>query len=82
MASGTAIIAGQTSGATPWVLGNGLAGCLTDITDPDAVKNKLKEVIKEGHREYAYNRLKEIYLDDKVLPKIYNKYLSFEGEND
>ena len=75
MASGTAIVAGQTTGATPWVLGEGLSSHLTDISDKESVKNKLKEVIKEGHKEYAYNRLKEIYLDDIVLRRTYNLYL-------
>lgn len=37
MAKRTPVVAGQSSGAVPWVLGEGRAGVLTDVTDPQTL---------------------------------------------
>ncbi len=69
MASGTAIIAGRTTGATPWVLGSGLTGCLADITDVTDVKKKLKELINGDLRsvkEEGLHRVKNEFNETKI----------------
>lgn len=53
MALGVPVIAGQKSGAIPWLLQNGAAGSLVDVSDPDAIHAALKSVLFEEHRAGA-----------------------------
>jgi L-malate glycosyltransferase len=52
MASGTPVVAGQTSGAVPWVLGTGRFGVLCDVGSPDALAAALLALLDDpGRRE-------------------------------
>lgn len=81
MASGTAIIAGETTGATPWVLGDELKEGLTDITDVVEVKKKLKDFILSDRAqltEAGMKRLKEYFLDSGIYSRIEKYYMGLQ----
>ena len=49
---GTPVIAGRDSGAVPWVLGEGAAGCLLDVRNADAITRAILELLDDhGARE-------------------------------
>ena len=48
LAVGTPVIAGNRSGAIPWVLGEGQLGTLTDVTDANAFGSDLARLIHGG----------------------------------
>jgi glycosyltransferase involved in cell wall biosynthesis len=60
---GTPVIGGLQSGAVPWVLGEGMAGTLVDVTDPDAIGRSVldlpsdpAELDSRRHRALDYVR--------------------------
>jgi L-malate glycosyltransferase len=52
MASGTPVVGGQSSGAVPWVIGEG--GLLVDVTRPEEISNAIASLVNDS--AYA-NRL-------------------------
>lgn len=47
MAKGVPVIAGRSAGAVPWVLNDGLAGCLTDVESPQAISDDLFKILTD-----------------------------------
>lgn len=45
---GTPVIAGENSGAVPWVLGNGDQGILVDVRSPEAIADAMLTVVRDG----------------------------------
>lgn len=56
MSQGTPVVAGRRSGAVPWVLDEGRAGVLTDITDPQALAGALSALLSDAARREAVAR--------------------------
>ncbi|WP_162418347.1 glycosyltransferase family 4 protein [Cyclobacterium roseum] len=54
MAKGIPVIAGKNSGAVPWVLNYGAAGCLIDIEKPEIVANAIAKLVND---KYYYEKL-------------------------
>tara|TARA_R100000365_G_C2748436_1_gene79921 strand:- start:2929 stop:3663 length:735 start_codon:yes stop_codon:yes gene_type:complete len=50
MQVGTAVLAGENSGAVPWVLGDGEGGLLVDATDPAAVARALTALLSSPEK--------------------------------
>ena len=50
MSHGTPVIGGAHSGAVPWVLGNGRAGVLTDVTNPKVMAKVICELLGDPVR--------------------------------
>ena len=58
---GTPVIAGENSGAVPWVLGNGDQGVLVDVRSPEAIATAMLSIVGDGAtwsalRERAFQR--------------------------
>ncbi len=49
MALGIPVVAGKDSGAVPWVLNEGEAGVLCDITNPEEVSMALEQIISDSN---------------------------------
>jgi len=47
MALGLPIIGGISSGAMPWITGNGAAGVMTDVTQPELLCGAMRELLDE-----------------------------------
>jgi len=48
IAKGIPVLAGKTAGAVPWVLADGLAGCLTDVENPTEIAKDLLHLISDS----------------------------------
>lgn len=79
MASKTAVIAGDHSGAVPWVLGFGKYGVLTDILNPNDIAectirlcNNLSNYI--NMTEHAFCYVKKKFLLETVAEQYLDKY--------
>ena len=86
MANGVPVIAGENSGAVPWVLDYGKAGCLVDIEKPQEIANKLKLLItnKNKYEEYSINgrnNLKNRFSQKIVCQKYINEYIRIVNES-
>ena len=46
MSLGIPVIAGKASGAVPWTLDDGRAGCLVDVTNPAAVARAMADMVE------------------------------------
>ncbi len=55
MAKGTPTIGGKTSGAVPWVLGNGAAGLLIDVTSVDDLDRGMRALIESASLWNSYS---------------------------
>jgi glycosyltransferase involved in cell wall biosynthesis len=84
MALRVPVVAGVESGAVQWVLDEGRAGFLTDVTDPEKISEALLRCIKDAEdrkrkQRHAYGRLLSLFSPDSVAAqyeKIYDKVLS------
>jgi L-malate glycosyltransferase len=47
---GTPVIAGERSGAVPWVLGDGAQGVLVDVTSPHAIASAMAALVMDAER--------------------------------
>jgi L-malate glycosyltransferase len=56
MAQRLPVVAGARSGAVPWVLANGRAGQLTDITQPAQIASAVRGLVEDGGRYQAVAR--------------------------
>lgn len=79
MANGVPVIAGENSGAVPWVLDYGKAGCLVDIENPQEIADKLELLItnKKKYEEYSVNginNLKNRFTQKIVCQEYINEY--------
>ena len=66
MALGLPVVAGRASGGVPWLLDNGSAGFLTDVTNPKAIAQTLFMCIRQREdrdrkRKNAYRRLEQVF---------------------
>ncbi len=71
MALGRAIVAGRGAGGTPWVLDEGRAGLLVDVTDPAAIGAALIELVAEPERaaaraRHAFARARGMFAPDAM----------------
>jgi glycosyltransferase involved in cell wall biosynthesis len=79
MAQKTPVVAGEASGAAPWVLDDGEAGRLTDVSDPEAIATAVSDLLSSPSRWAAfsnagYRRANEEFRLSKVIEKYLNVY--------
>jgi glycosyltransferase involved in cell wall biosynthesis len=87
MALGIPVVAGSNSGAVPWVLDQGRAGFLTDVTSADAVALSLLTCTKqhearEERRLNAYERARNLFSAKTIAERyeaLYEKTLFSPG---
>lgn len=62
MAKGMPVVAGEDSGAVPWVLDHGNAGVLVDITNPKIIAEELNKLIIDPqiYNYYSSNGVKNV----------------------
>jgi glycosyltransferase involved in cell wall biosynthesis len=51
------VIAGATSGAVPWILDDGRAGLLVDVSSPDALRDGMERLLTDGSLRGRYATL-------------------------
>lgn len=56
IAQGLPVVGGRRSGAVPWVLGNGMAGVLTDVRSADALAGAITGLLGDQKVWGAYSR--------------------------
>lgn len=86
MSSGLPVIGGRDSGAVPWLLGDGEAGVLSDVSNPDDVAKKmimlaLNQTLYNEVAAHGFNRARKYFVIDKVSDeylKAYKEILSNE----
>ena len=61
LAMGTPVIAGDRSGALPWVLGDGRLGALTDVTDASRFGLDMAALIRHGPPSTPDGSLEEVH---------------------
>lgn len=81
MSVGTPVIGGKDSGAVPWVLRNGKAGILTDITNTDLLADEIKKLLDsddywESMSKKSINNVEERFSINKVVKLHLEKYHS------
>ncbi|MCX7047062.1 MAG: glycosyltransferase family 4 protein [Candidatus Sumerlaeota bacterium] len=79
MARRTPVVGGRRSGAVPWVLGDGSAGLLCDVTDPAQIAEACIRLLGDPalwkHLSQAgYERVKECFTLSKVLDQYLEEY--------
>jgi len=79
MAKGIPVVAGYKSGAVPWVLNQGKAGVLVDITNPEKIAESILELIehKNIYNQYSkegFNNVKERFSQTSVCKKYVEVY--------
>lgn len=72
MLQGVPCVGGEKSGAVPWVLGNGDAGVLTDVTKPEVLARTLERVmldyeLRKRLSEAGVKRVKENFDIERVV---------------
>lgn len=76
MAQGLPVVAGRASGAVPWVLGEGTAGVLVDVDEPDALAAGVAEVLDDTARAEALSASGYRWVSERFLmPAIAAAYL-------
>jgi len=55
MAQRTPVIGGRSSGAVPWVLGDGSAGLLVDVTDPHQLAEAMRSLLADSDLRDLYS---------------------------
>jgi L-malate glycosyltransferase len=55
MAKRVPVVAGRESGAVPWVLAHGEAGCLVDVTSPEAIAEASLSILSDAHAWERYS---------------------------
>ena len=86
---GTPVIGGQRSGAVPWVLGDGEAGTLVDVTNPEAICRAILDLPSEldkleRRRQLALEHTREHFSLDRVVDQyedLYRRILTGSGSN-
>jgi L-malate glycosyltransferase len=84
MALGIPIVAGRNAGGVPWVLDDGRAGFLTDVSDPDSIFQALidcieREDIREEKQKAARERVEKVFSPSSIAgqyEQIYERILS------
>jgi glycosyltransferase involved in cell wall biosynthesis len=76
---GTPVIAGEQSGAVPWVLGYGDAGTLVDVSDPDAICQAILDLLGDPAelddlRHRALDHTREQFSLDRVVDQYEQLY--------
>lgn len=71
MAKGIPVVAGKLSGAVPWVLDNGFAGCLTNVESPEEIARDLQRLLTDAdyYEELSKNGIKNLhnrFIQEKV----------------
>ncbi|MDL1983071.1 MAG: glycosyltransferase family 4 protein [Deltaproteobacteria bacterium] len=84
MASGLPVIGGRDSGAVPWVLDNGEAGGLADVSNPDDVAKKmimlaLNQTLYNEVAAQGFNRARKYFIMDKVADEYLKAYKEILG---
>lgn len=77
MAQGLPVVAGQASGAVPWVLGGGRGGVLTDVTSPDALAAAVLGLLTDAERWRHYSRAGHALADAEFrMDRVVERYLA------
>ena len=84
MASGLPVIGGRDSGAVPWLLGDGEAGVLSDVSNPDDVAKKmimlaLNQTLYNEVAAQGFNRARKYFIMDKVADEYLKAYKEILG---
>ena len=84
MASGLPVIGGRDGGAVPWVLDNGEAGGLADVSNPDDVAKKmimlaLNQTLYNEVAAQGFNRARKYFIMDKVADEYLKAYKEILG---
>jgi glycosyltransferase involved in cell wall biosynthesis len=71
MALGLPVIGGKSSGAMPWITGDGAAGIMTDVRQPDLLAAAVRALLEEPGRyarcaEGAVARVRAVFAADAV----------------
>jgi glycosyltransferase involved in cell wall biosynthesis len=87
MAKGIPVVAGESAGAIPWVLNNGLAGCLTDIENPVQMAQDLKYLLTDPdfYEDLSLNgiiNLQQRFVQEKVCDLYIQQFVKIaKGKN-
>lgn len=87
MALGIPVVAGASSGAVPWVTGDGAAGLLVDIRSPREIATAAQRLLQDTTL-YAkcslsgFNRAKEIFSAQAVTNRYVEKYREIIGSSE
>jgi L-malate glycosyltransferase len=78
MVLGLPVVAGMKAGGVPWVLEEGLGGFLTDVTDPKAMAQSIRNCIEQPHdraqrARAAYQRVLSLFSPNAVAAQ-YERY--------
>jgi glycosyltransferase involved in cell wall biosynthesis len=83
MASGVPVVAGERSGAVPWVLDFGKAGFLVDVKNPDKVSECIRKIFMNDNVaekiDYGHELILHRYQSKQVIAQyvsLYEKVLS------
>lgn len=81
MSVGTPVIGGEDSGAVPWVLRNGKAGILTDVTNTDLLADEIRKLLYsedywKSMSQKSIQNVEERFSIDKVVKLHLEKYHS------
>ncbi len=83
MGLGIPVVGGHTSGAVPWVIGDG--GIVTDVTAPQAIATALGEILSDHHSywQFAKAAKKHIYslCDVRTVAQLYEKQYQLALDN-
>lgn len=76
---GTPVIGGAQSGAVPWVLGDGEAGTLVDVTDPHAICDAIlglpdRPAERDDRRQRALEYVRDHFSLDSVVDRYEDLY--------
>ena len=87
MANKTVVIAGEKSGAVPWVLGYGKYGVLVDIMSKENIAQSAIALIKDSGRikdlmAAGYDHILETYTLNRVAERYLDMYKAIKGELD
>ena len=79
MAKKTPVIAGEKSGAVPWVLDYGRAGVLAEIRSPESIATEVINLLSnhkkwEVYSEAGFNYVKENFVISKVVDQYLDEY--------
>ncbi|MCP3973306.1 MAG: glycosyltransferase family 4 protein [bacterium] len=85
LVEGTPVVAGESSGAVPWVLGNGRAGTLVDVRDPQAIAAAILSIpVDEEHalrrRREAFEHVRENFALRAVVDRFEQIYRELASE--
>lgn len=81
MALGIPIVAGKSSGALPWIMGDGVAGMLVDVTSVHEVTKAIISLVMDSEiysraSIAGLNRAKSMFFIDDIVDQYLNLYQS------